>query len=203
VGIQVGHWQMDDLPFELRELTEGTSIAGWDEWEINLMVGQAAKAALEDAGVDVDLLPAVIPVRYRAHAFVAIHADGDWDSSRRGYKVARSLMSSVPDADDELVRRMDAEYAVATGMQQDSEIRVGGDMTEYYAFNTQRYQHAIDVGTPAAIIEVGYLTNGNDRALLTSRPDLAGRGIAAGVLRFLEATDTHALSAHARELAPP
>jgi hypothetical protein len=186
VGIQVGHWQIDDLPHELRELTEGSSVAGWDEWEVNLLVAFAARDALEEAGVEVDLLPAIVPIRYRAHAFVAIHADGDWGSFRTGYKVARSLMSSVPEADDELVRLLETEYGAATGMLPDDETRIGGDMTEYYAFNARRYQHAIDLGTPAAIIELGYLTNWNDRALLTSRPDLAGRGIAQGVLRFLE-----------------
>jgi hypothetical protein len=59
-------------------------------------------------------------------------------------------------------------------------------MLYYYAFNTRRYQHAIDLGTPAAIIEMGYLTHGGDRAFMTTRPELAASGIAKGVLRFLE-----------------
>jgi len=186
VGIQVGHWFVGQLPDELRRLSAGTSAGGWSEWEVNLLIAQRVVPMLEEAGVEVDLLPATIPVRYRAHAFVAIHADGDRSGALHGYKLARPGFSSIPDADDELVRTMYREYGAATGMARDADAHISRRMIFYYAFNTRRYHHAIDLGTPSAIIETGFLTNGSDRAFLTGRPDAAARGIANGILRFLE-----------------
>jgi N-acetylmuramoyl-L-alanine amidase len=186
VGIQVGHWFVGQLPDELRRLSAGTSAGGWSEWEANLLIAQRVVQMLEEAGVEADLLPATIPIRYRAHAFVAMHADGDTSGALNGYKIARPGFSSIPDADDELVRTMYREYGAATGMARDADIHISRRMVFYYAFNTRRYQHAIDLGTPAAIIETGFLTNGSDRAFLTGRPDLAARGIANSILRFLE-----------------
>jgi hypothetical protein len=103
-----------------------------------------------------------------------------------GYKLARPGFSSIPEADDELVRTMYREYGATTGMVRDADVHISRRMTFYYAFNTRRYQHSIDLGTPAAIIETGFLTNASDRAMLTGRPELAAQGIANGVLRFLE-----------------
>jgi len=186
VGIQIGHWFQGQLPEELRRLSAGASSGGWNEWELNLLIGQRVVQMLEEAGVEADLLPATIPIRYRAHAFVAIHADGDTSGRLNGYKLARPGFSSIPDADDELVRTLYREYGAATGLVRDADAHISRRMIFYYAFNTRRYQHAIDIGTPAAIIETGFLTNGSDRAFLTSRPDLAARGITNGILRFLE-----------------
>lgn len=186
VGIQIGHWFVGQLPEELRRLSAGASSGGWNEWELNLLIGQRVVQMLEEAGVEADLLPATIPIRYRAHAFVAIHADGDTSGRLNGYKLTRPGFSSIPDADDELVRTLYREYGAATGMVRDADAHISRRMIFYYAFNTRRYQHAIDIGTPAAIIETGFLTNGSDRAFLTSRPDLAARGITNGILRFLE-----------------
>ncbi len=186
VGLQVGHWNTYDVPYELRRLSPGTSAGGWNEWQAAMLIATRAKAFLEDAGVEVDLLPTAIPIRYRSHAFVSIHLDGDTSGRLNGYKVARPGFSSIPEADDEFVRIMNREYGAATGMARDADEHISRRMTYYYAFNTRRYQHAIDLGTPALIIETGFLTNGSDRAFLTGQPDLAGRGIANGILRFLE-----------------
>jgi N-acetylmuramoyl-L-alanine amidase len=186
VGLQAGHWMVNDVPFELRRLSPGASAGGWDEWEVNLLLARRTAPILEAAGVQVDVLPTTIPQRYRAHVFVSIHADGDTSGRLNGYKIARPGFSSVPEADDELVRTLYREYGAATGMARDLDAHISRRMTFYYAFNTRRYQHAIDIGTPAAIIETGFLTNPSDRAFLTGQPDLAARGIANGILRFLE-----------------
>ena len=186
VGIQAGHWQTYDVPDELRRLSPGSSAGGWNEWEINLLIAQNVKSILEVAGIQVDLLPSTVPTRYRAQAFVSVHADGDTSGGMHGYKIARPGFSSIPETDDKLVETMYREYGAATGLPRDSDAHISRRMTYYYAFNTRRYEHAIDLGTPAAIIETGFLTNGGDRAFLTSRPDLAGQGIANGILRFLE-----------------
>ena len=186
VGLQAGHWMTDNVPNELRRLSPGTSAGGLQEWEINVLLATRTAAVLEAAGVQVDLLPTTIPPRYRAHAFVSIHADGDTSGRLNGYKIARPGFSSIPDTDDELVRSLYREYGAATGMARDDDAHISRRMTFYYAFNTRRYSHAIDIGTPAAIIEAGFLTNASDRAFLTSQADAAGRGIANGILRFLE-----------------
>ena len=186
VGIQAGHWMTNNVPSELRRLSAGSSAGGYQEWEVNLLLARRAAAILESAGVQVDVLPTTIPERYRAHAFVSIHADGDTSGRLNGYKIARPGFSSVPETDDDLVRTLYREYGAATGMVRDSDDHISRRMTFYYAFNTRRYAHAIDVGTPAAIIETGFLTNSNDRAFLTEQPDQVARGIANGILRFLE-----------------
>lgn len=185
VGLQAGHWLTFDTPQELRRLGPGSSAGGWAEWEVNLLLAQAAARILEEAGVAVDILPTTIPVRYRAHAFVAIHADGDTRGAFRGYKLTRPGFSSVPEVDDLFVHTLYDEYGATTGLPRDSDAHISRRMTFYYAFNTRRYQHAIDIGMPSAIIEAGFMTSPTDRAFLTSRPDLAGRGIANGILRFL------------------
>ncbi len=185
VGLQVGHWNTYNVPDELRRLSAGSSAGGWNEWEAAMLIATQAKGFLEGADVEVDLLPTAIPVRYRAHAFVSIHLDGDTSGRLNGYKMARPGFSSIPQADDDFVRVMYQEYGAATGMARDADEHISRRMTYYYAFNTRRYQHAIDLGTPAMIVETGFLTNASDRAFLTGKPELAGRGIANGVLRFL------------------
>jgi hypothetical protein len=186
VGIQAGHWLTNEVPYELRRLSPGTSAGGWAEYEVNLLIARRVATMLEEAGVQVDILPTTIPQRYRAHAFVAIHADGDTSGALNGYKLARPGFSSVPEADDEFVRTMYREYGAATGMARDSDAHISRRMTFYYAFNTRRYAHAIDLGIPAIIVETGFLTNASDRNFLTARSELPARGIANSVLRFLE-----------------
>jgi N-acetylmuramoyl-L-alanine amidase len=186
VGIQAGHWLTNEVPHELRRLSPGTSAGGWAEYEVNLLIARRVATILEEAGVEVDILPTTIPIRYRSHAFISIHADGDPSGRLNGYKIARPGFSSIPDADDELVNILYREYGAATGMARDFDDHISRRMIYYYAFNTRRYQHAIDLGTPAAIIEAGFLTNAGDRAFLTGQPDRAARGIANGILRFLE-----------------
>lgn len=185
VGIQAGHWLTDQVPQELWRLSPGSSAGGWAEWQVNLLIARETARILEDAGVVVDLLPTTIPVRYRAQAFISIHADGDTAGAFRGYKITRPGFSSVPEADNALVAALYDEYGATTGLPRDSDAHISLRMIYYYAFNTRRYQHALDVGTPSAIIEAGFLTSSVDRAFLTGRPEIAAQGIANGLLRFL------------------
>ena len=140
VGIQIGHWFQGQLPPELQRLSAGTSGGGWSEWEANLLIGQRVVEMLQEAGVEADLLPATIPIRYRAQAFVAIHADGDTSGALNGYKIARPGFSSIPDADDQLVRSLYQEYGVATGMPR-------GICTVAYSASTP-FSAPADSGTP-------------------------------------------------------
>lgn len=190
VGLQAGHWQYDQAPDELAELRSnpGTSGGGKAEWEVTLDVARRAAAILEGAGVMVDLLPATVPIRYRAHAFVSIHVDGDNSGVLNGFKVGRSGFSSIPEVDDALVESLNGAYAESTGLARHDE-QVSLRMRWYYAFNARRYQHAVAPGVPQAIIETGFLTSYSDRQLLIGDPDRVARGIAEGVLRFLRRND--------------
>ncbi|HLH22102.1 MAG TPA: N-acetylmuramoyl-L-alanine amidase [Chloroflexota bacterium] len=187
VGLQAGHWLVEQVPPELHGLQAGTSFGGRQEWEVNLDLALRTQALLEAAGVQVDVLPATVPEHYQAHAFVAIHADGDTSGRVRGFKVARPGFSSVPAADDQLVDDLNAAYGAATGLPRDDE-HISLRMRYYYAFNSRRYCHAVAPGVPQAIIETGFLTNAADRGILLGTPDAAARGLADGILRYLHDT---------------
>lgn len=187
VGLQAGHWQYADAPDELAELRSnpGTSGGGKAEWEVTLDIAQRAAEMLRASGVEVDVLPTTIPVRYRANAFVSIHADGDGAGALHGFKVTGPGFSGTPEADQLLVTSINDEYGATTGLpRMDNQISLR--MRYYYAFNARRYQHAVAPGVPQAIIETGFLTNWDDRNYLIGNPDLVARGIADGVSKFLE-----------------
>jgi hypothetical protein len=193
VGLQAGHYQCTDAPDELAELRSnpGTLGGGEAEWEVTIDIANRAADMLRAVGIEVDVLPTSIPVRYRANAFVAIHADGDGSGVLNGYKVGRPGFSSIPGVDDALVAAINDEYPVVTGLpRRDNQISLR--MTYYYAFNSRRYQHAVAPGVPQAIIETGFLTNWGDRNLLLGNPDTVARGIANGVLKFLNGDSSSA-----------
>ena len=184
VGIQAGHWQIDQLPNELSSLRWdfGTSAGSTNEVDINLAVAQKVATELQKAGVATDILPATIPTDYCANAFVAIHADGNDDSTVRGYKVAPSSW----DVDGKalaLSNSLVQDYGQITQMRQNAGI--SANMTQYYAFNYQKFSAAIDPKTPGALIELGFITNSADRALLVHSSDLVAHAVATGILDYL------------------
>jgi len=187
VGLQVGHLANEDLPAELERLRAsggGATGGGYSEVQVNYDLAIRTAALLRERGVEVDVLPATVPVDYQADAFVAIHADGDVRAVLRGFKVASSPMSQIPTWDEALVGWLNAEYARATGLPRD-DAHISRRMLFYYAFNNRRYYHAIAPGTPAAIAETGFMTSATDRALLIGTPERAAAGLAAGILGFL------------------
>jgi N-acetylmuramoyl-L-alanine amidase len=182
--LQVGHWQYTQRALELFDLDPGGQLNGVWEWEVGLDLAQRAKSLLEAAGVSVDLLDMTVPQGYRANAFLAIHADMASAVGRRGFKLARPGLSSVPAADDRYVTTLGDAYAGATGMPRDDR-NVDDGMRYYYAFNSRRYCHSVVPGVPQAIIEMAYLTNATDRQYLIGDPDLLAQGIADSVQAFL------------------
>jgi hypothetical protein len=203
VGIQVGHWQIADLPEDqarLRDQTGGSG-GGYREVDVNLAVGRATTALLAARGVAVDLLPAAVPRGYRADAFVAIHCDASTDGGAHGYKLARYRDSAIGARDDLLIAELGAAYGAALGLPLDDGITRA--MTGYYAYNRRRYESTIDPRTPSAIFELGFLTNAGDRAILIGQQARIAEALAVGVLRFL-ASDTAARDAAAlrRDLSP-
>lgn len=184
VGVQAGHWMAAEAPDEQERLrvNTGASGGGTTEWETNVAIAESIRAKLLPFGIEVDVLPTTIPPAYLADAFISIHADGNVDTSVRGYKVAppRRDMSGHAMTLADLIENT---YATATDLPLDPSISRA--MRGYYAFNWRRYDHAIHPMTPAAIIETGFLTNSRDRATIVSKPEVSAEGIANGILQFL------------------
>lgn len=188
IGLQVGHWKQMELPDELENLrtSTGTSGGGWNEWEVNMKIAELVAEILEENMLVVDILPATIPPDYWADVFLSIHADGNTSSSASGYKVASPRFDRTGKTAD-LVRYLNESYGDATGIMLDPQIT--RNMRGYYAFNHRKYNHSIHPMTTAAIVETGFLTNVSDRKIIVDQPKLAARGIANGLLRFLEIND--------------
>ncbi len=198
----------------------GAYAAGVSEVEVNLLVAEQVRAQLAPLGIIVDLLPATISPGYLADAFVSLHADGAASSRVAGFKAARAewrdrawllrwrrenpntsfsrdlwrdLWRRAPviernPLDEALLQHTRGSYGAITGLSQSP--HVSRNMTGYYAFNSQRYHHAISQDTPAVILEMGYLTNPFERRFLTQRPEVPARGVALALLWFL-ALDQH------------
>ncbi len=184
VGLQVGHWRMDELPDELHRLraNTGASLGPYREIDVNLAVARRAAEILNAEGVEVDLLPGTIPPDYLADAVVAIHADGAWRAGARGWKVTTAWRAS--EASRRLERAIALRYAEATGLPEDRAGITFG-MKGYYAFSSHRFRHTVSPYTPAVIIETGFITDPRDREVLIGRTVDVAEGIASGVLTFL------------------
>jgi N-acetylmuramoyl-L-alanine amidase len=191
VGLQAGHWKVAEVPEELENLKRNTGATGGGkaEWQVNLAIAEKTKALLEAEGVVVDLLPTTIPEGYWADAFVAIHADGNPDTTVTGYKAAAPRRDRTGKA-AALAAGLEASYEETTGLPRDP--NVTRNMRGYYAFNSRRYRHAIHPMTPGAIFETGFLTNPRDRRIIVSAQDKAARGLADGILGFLGVTPSSA-----------
>lgn len=185
VGIQVGHLNNDQVPEELNGLTangDGATYGTYTERALMETLGALVKQKLEAAGIVVDLLPATVPPKYEADAFISLHADGNSSSRARGFKIA-GPRRDYSGLSDELVTELSTAYGQATGLPEDDQIT--RRMTSYYAFNWPRYEHAVHPFTPSAIVETGFLTNAVDRAFLINEQEKIATGIASGTLAFL------------------
>jgi N-acetylmuramoyl-L-alanine amidase len=170
VGIVAGHMGYDPGAVCDDGLTEA---------EINYAVAVEVVALLTRRGIQADLLDEYDDylTDYHADALVSIHADSCNIPGATGFKVARVTNSAIPEAEDALVACLNQEYTVYTGLPQHP-ASITDNMTNYHAFNE------IHPSTPGAIIEVGFLLD--DRYLLEQRPKVVARGIAAGIVCFLE-----------------
>ena len=184
VGIQAGHWKIEELPDELRRL-RGDTGAQWGrltEAQVNLAIAERVAGQLREAGVSVDLLPATIPVSYDADALVAIHADDGGGSNERGWKIAAPWRSSA--ASRSLRDFLARAYGGVIDIPEDR-YGVSFNMRGYYAFSWTRFEHAVAPSTPAAIIETGFLTSAADRQIIVDDPERVARAISLGVLAYL------------------
>jgi N-acetylmuramoyl-L-alanine amidase len=182
IALQAGHWKANEAPAELSGLRDnGTASQGTAEWEVNLEIAERAAELLEGLGYTVDVLPAVVPPSYRAHLFISIHADGSGDARASGFRVASPRNDRTGRA-AQVVRLLEDSYGEATGIRRLP--TVTRRMQNYYAFNFQRYVHALHPMTIAVILETGFLTNAGDRRIIVDDPERAARGIVAAVVAF-------------------
>lgn len=114
----------------------------------------------------------------RADVMLSIHVDScvEWEGTS-GYKVARASNSHIPEIEDRLVTCLIDEYGRATGLPRHDN-SVTHNMTLYHAFRK------IDLNTPAAIIELGFLYHDHD--LLTEREEVIAEGLTRGLTCFLK-----------------
>jgi len=184
VALQVGHWKIEDAPWELRGLDPHRQArgGGYEEWQVNLRIAEETKKLLEQQGIGVTILPAILPGTYKADVFVSIHADQNpgapWMS---GFKLASSAFDASGKA-AKLSNFMAKEYAAATGLSK--ETYIPSSMPYYYAFNIEKFIYAVHPTTPAVIIETGYMPNPRDRAVIVTNPHMSAAGIANGILKF-------------------
>jgi len=172
VGIIAGHSGPEGDPGAVCE-------SGFREADVNLAVAELAAAWLRDDGYQVDVLEEFdsrLP-GYRADALVAIHADSCIAKDLSGFKVARAVDSAIPEVEDRLVQCLYREYEAATGLLPHPST-ITSDMENYHAFRE------IELETPAAIIELGFLLA--DGHILANETDRMAYGIVSGVRCFLE-----------------
>ena len=195
VAIQAGHWKSDEAPDELRRLIPQTGAAweGVTEVEINLDIAQRVSVILNSKGVAVDVLPVTIPVGYVADALVALHADSDGVGENSGFKMAHGARRGP--YEDALLNDIKDSYGAATGLDYDP-IHITNSMRGYFAFNWSRFQHAVAAHTPAVILEMGYVSSDDDRALMLDRADLVANSIADGIMKFLNDTPRSQIFGH-------
>lgn len=185
VALQVGHWKNEEVPEELHRLRGNTEAfgGGKSEWEVNYTIAHLTATLLEEKGVIVEILPATIPPRYWADVFIAIHADGNTDPLMSGYKAATPRRDYTGKA-GKLLTMIEAAYEHATNLTKDTNIT--RNMKGYYAFSWWKYEHAVHPMTTSLILETGFLTSAADRKLIVDKPQVSARGLAEGIITFLQ-----------------
>jgi N-acetylmuramoyl-L-alanine amidase len=152
---------------------------GLTEVSINEDIALRVKTLLERQGYIVNLLEEYDSrlEGYKAMALISLHTDSCQfiDDNATGFKVAASQAGKSADASQTLAACLTSRYAARTGLQSHPG-SVTWDMTGYHSFSE------VDAGTPAVIIEMGFLNL--DRDFLTKHADQAAQGLADGLLCF-------------------
>ncbi len=187
VAIQAGHWKSNELPDVFARLRGSTGASGGGRTEAQVTVDIAGRVVslLRKAGLTAEVLPATVPTGYQADLFISLHADGNINTTPRGYKVSTRWRSDVAALDASLVQAIQDGYGQLTGMPQDSSVTRA--MRGYYAYSTYRGEsYRLSSTTPAAILEMGFMSNAVDRNLMFNNPDLLAQGVVAGINTFYD-----------------
>ncbi len=188
VGIQIGHLDQENVPEELAGLNDNYNNSflhplRTEEVSISATVAKEVARLLQAEGIEIDLLPATVPSEYLADAFVSLHADWSKDKNIRGFKIAGSDFDKSG-ASEKLADSIKNFYQDIIGLPWHNFITPG--MKQYYAFNYESFEHSISPQTPAAIIELGFLTNKQDYEFLQNNPQKVAKAITQGILDFLK-----------------
>ncbi len=187
IGLQPGHWKIEELPDELARLRTSTG-AAWGrlrELDLNLAVVRDLAARLEKRGFAVDVVPATVPPGYRADLFISVHADRSDLPLRSGWKLAPPWRASAWSV--MLAEALSAAFA-SSGLPLDA-LGVTDNMRGYFGFSWRRYEHALSPYTPAALVELGFLGNAADRERLRDRPGFYAGILEKGIDAYLEGYD--------------
>lgn len=172
IGIVVGHWGDNHDP-------GAVCPDGLTELQVNQEVAALVQQGLVNEGFEVELLKEFDPKLqgYSALALISIHADSCQyiNEQATGYKVAPSMENRRPERTGRLTSCLRYRYEEATSLEPHNSITA--DMSSYHAFDE------IDIDTPAAIIEIGFLNL--DRQILTQEPDRIAMGITNGILCYI------------------
>ena len=185
VAIQAGHWKSAELPDPLARLRGSTGAVGGGhtEPEITLALARRTADLLRAQGLTVEVLPATVPTGYTADLFISLHMDGNTSPQAHGFKVSTRWRSDVAALDAQLVAALTDRYAAVTGMPEDPSVTRA--MRGYYAYSTYHGQdYRLGTSTPAAILEMGFLTSPTDRAMVLNNPSRVAQGIVAGINSF-------------------
>lgn len=184
IGIQPGHWRIEELPDELARLRTSTGAAFGQlrELDVNLAVSRILLERLLASGYDAELVPAAVPAGYRADLFVSVHADRADQPDRRGWKLSPPWRASP--ASKALAAAMAASFA-ESGLPEDRG-GVTANMRGYFGFSWWRYENVISPYTPAVLVELGFMGNAAERARMRDDPAFYATILERGISRFLE-----------------
>src|SRR5205085_10577709 len=115
----------------------------------------------------------------------ALHADSDGVGENSGFKMAHGARRGP--YEDALLNDIKDSYGAATALDYDA-THITSAMRGYYPFSWSRFQHAVAAHTPAVILEMGYVSNDDDRALMLDHADTLANAIAGGIMKFLDET---------------
>ncbi len=187
IGVQPGHWRIDELPDELARLrtSTGAAFGSLRELDLNLAVSRILVDRLAAAGYSAELVPAAVPAGYRADLFVSVHADRADRPDRRGWKLAPPWR---PSPESRRLASAMAEAFRASGLPEDQG-GVTANMRGYFGFSWWRFSNALSPYTPAVLVEMGFLGNPEDRARMRDNPSLYAGILFEGIRSFLAGSD--------------
>lgn len=168
IGLIAGHSSFDS----------GTVCAdGLTEVQVNEAVAERTASMLRASGIEVDILDEYDPRLdgYSASALVSIHVDScDFiNELATGFKISGSTFTDST----QLSICVQQNYSQATNLEYHPN-SITPEMVGYHAFRK------ISSGTPAIIIEIGFLYL--DREILTNRIDDVAKGLHDGIMCYLD-----------------
>jgi N-acetylmuramoyl-L-alanine amidase len=200
IGIQPGHWRIDELPANLARLrtSTGAAFGSLRELDLNMAVSRLLVDSLNAAGYQAELVPAAIPPGYRADLFVSVHADRADRPDRQGWKLSPPWRPSRRST--ELAEAFSVAFR-ASGLPQDHN-GITANMRGYFGFSWWRYDNVMSPYTPAVLVEMGFMGNAEDRARMRDRPEFYADIMLRGIELYLADYDREDLDALTPVLHP-